>query len=277
MLYIDEYAKLDVSISAKNTIDSYVYILPEESHIFVPEYDENSCLITSKVADEIGANIGDEISFIYGNNSYKTKITNIIDISFSQGIYISSASDILNASPTNCWLKIKDISKADSILEELLEIDGIYDGITLANLRLQAEDKLAAVRIMTNTIKVFAILLAIVVLYNLALLNFKERMKDIATLKVLGFTTKEIASSFLIEVLLLTLVGSAIGLALGYPLMYGVLAINENPLLSYLYHIDVSSYLITLLIRAGFSIIINLIMSTFTRKVKMVESLKAVD
>lgn len=277
LLYIDEYAKLDISISAKNTIDSYIYVLPEKSHIFVPKYKENSCLITSKVANEIGANIGDEISFIYGNNSYKTKITDIIDISFSQGIYISSASNILNTQPTNCWLKIKDISKVDSILEELLEIDDIYDGITLANLRLQAEDKLAAVRIMTNTIKVFAILLAIVVLYNLALLNFKERIKDIATLKVLGFTTKEIASSFLIEVLLLTLVGSAIGLALGYPLMYGVLAINENPLLSYLYHIDVSSYLITLLITAGFSVVINLIMSTFTRKVKMVESLKAVD
>ena len=109
------------------------------------------------------------------------------------------------------------------------------------------------------------------------MLNFKERIKDIATLKVLGFEVREIAASFLLEILLLTLVGSAIGLVLGYPLMYAVLAINENPLLSYIYHINVISYVITFVITAGFSVIINLVMSSFVNKVKMVESLKAVD
>ena len=130
---------------------------------------------------------------------------------------------------------------------------------------------------MTNTIKIFAILLAIVVLYNLALLNFKERIKDIATLKVLGFNNKEIASSFLLEILILTIISSILGLFLGYPLMYGVLVINENPLLSYIYHINIDSYLITLLLTGGFGVLINLLMSTFINKVKMVESLKAVD
>ena len=204
-------------------------------------------------------------------------VTDIIDISFSQGIFISRARGLLDLEPTNAWLRTTNIQMNDTILAEALNIAGIYNGLTITQLKNQADDKLSSIRIMTNTIKIFALLLAIVVLYNLALLNFKERIKDIATLKVLGFEVREIAASFLLEILLLTLVGSAIGLVLGYPLMYAVLAINENPLLSYVYHIDVISYVITFVITAGFSVIINLVMSGFVNKVKMVESLKAVD
>ncbi len=274
---VDEYTKKDVEIIKDKMISSYIYILPAESNIFVPSYNEDSCLITSKVAEEIGAKVGDEISFIYNGSSYNIMVTDIIDISFSQGIFISRARGLLDIEPTNAWLRTTNIQMNDTILAEALNIAGIYNGLTITQLKNQADDKLSSIRIMTNTIKIFALLLAIVVLYNLALLNFKERIKDIATLKVLGFEVREIAASFLLEILLLTLVGSAIGLVLGYPLMYAVLAINENPLLSYIYHIDVISYVITFVITAGFSVIINLVMSGFVNKVKMVESLKAVD
>ena len=258
-------------------ISSYLYILPEQSHIFVPKYDKDSCLISSKVAKSINAKEGDIISFIYNGKSYEVVITNIIDISFSQGIFISRARNLLDLDYTNAWIRTIDNTKNEQTLKELEENSDIYFGQTINELKEVAEEKLSSVRIMTNTIKIFAILLAIVVLYNLALLNFKERIKDIATLKVLGFNNKEIAGSFLLEILILTIISSILGLFLGYPLMYGVLVINENPLLSYIYHINIDSYLITLLLTGGFGVLINLLMSTFINKVKMVESLKAVD
>ena len=130
---------------------------------------------------------------------------------------------------------------------------------------------------MTNTIKIFAIMLAIVVLYNLALLNFNDRMRDIATLKVLGYNKREIISSFMIEILILTILGSLIGLGLGTPLMKGVLGVNENPLLTYLYNIKPLSFIITILLTAFSSIIMNIFMSKNIKKVKMVESLKSVE
>lgn len=275
--YIDEYTKVSINIKKDKMISSYLFILPEVSHIFVPKYDEGSCLISSKVASEINAKVGDFITFIYNGTSYRIRITDIIDISFSQGIFISCANNLISISPTNCWLKTIDSSLNDDILAKCLEIEGISYGTTLSSLKAEAESRLASINIMTNTIKIFAILLAIVVLYNLALLNFKDRIKDIATLKVLGFNLREIAASFLLEIIILTVFSSLIGLVLGYPLMYGVLVINENPLLSYIYHINVSSYLYTLLLTAGFGIVINLLMSAFVNKVKMVESLKAVD
>lgn len=277
VLEIDSYSKCDINIIKDKMISSYLYILPEQSHIFVPKYNKDSCLISSKVAKSINAKEGDIISFIYNGKSYEVVITNIIDISFSQGIFISRARNLLDLDYTNAWIRTIDNTKNEQTLKELEENSDIYFGQTINELKEVAEEKLSSVRIMTNTIKIFAILLAIVVLYNLALLNFKERIKDIATLKVLGFNNKEIAGSFLLEILILTIISSILGLFLGYPLMYGVLVINENPLLSYIYHINIDSYLITLLLTGGFGVLINLLMSTFINKVKMVESLKAVD
>lgn len=274
---VEEYAKYEINISYNRLISSYIYIIPENSEILVPDYDENSCLISSKVAEEIGAKVGDVVTFTYDNKKYDIQVTEIVDFSFSQGIFISQARKIIDYNPSNAWIRTTSANSNNQVAKECENIDGVLTAMSMQDTLEQANNVLSSIRIMTNTIKIFAILLALVVLYNLALLNFKERIKDIATLKVLGFSKNEIASSFLIEILFLTLVGSIIGLFLGYPLMYAVLSINENPLLSYLYHINLSSYLWTILVTAGSSLIINIIISRFSDRVQMVESLKAVE
>ena len=77
VLEIDSYSKCDINIIKDKMISSYLYILPEQSHIFVPKYDKDSCLISSKVAKSINAKEGDIISFIYNGKSYEVVITNI--------------------------------------------------------------------------------------------------------------------------------------------------------------------------------------------------------
>lgn len=273
---IDEYAKYEIEIEKDKLISSYVYVMPEKSHIFKPQYNKDSCLISTKVASSIGAKIGDEVKFIYNNTIYNITITDIIDVSFSQGIFISEELMLIPYEPTAAWLKTNNMNNKD-LAKTLSDKEYALSAISMEEMLEQADNTIASIRIMTNTIKIFAILLALIVLFNLALLNFKERIKDIATLKVLGFTKLEIALSFLIEVLVLTVFGSLIGLALGYPLMYGVLHINENPLLSYIYKIDISSIIYTILITAGSSLLINILISLYTNKVKMAESLKSVD
>jgi putative ABC transport system permease protein len=107
---------------------------------------------------------------------------------------------------------------------------------------------MSGVHIMTNAVKGFAIILAIIVLYNLALLNFRERTRDIATLKVLGFTKHEIASSLLWETMSLTAVGVIFGMLLGYPFLLAVLKLNTVQLVQYLYHIYPLTYVYSFLL-----------------------------
>ena len=274
---VDEYAKYSVTAQGEKVLSSYVYVMPSAPKIIDFGYDDNSVLVSSKLAKDIGVSAGDNVSFVYEGVTYTAKVTGIIDLCITQGIIIS---EYLFAEtyfpPTGAFVKTKS-EFAAATAESIAGEKGILSAITMSDMRLRADEVLSSIRVMTMTIRIFAILLAVVVLYNLALLNFKERTKDIATLKVLGFSRFEIASSFIIEIITLTFFGSLIGLTLGYPLLYAVLSINETPLICYIYHIASNSYLYTVLLTCGTSFAINLFFAFLTNKVRMVESLKSVE
>lgn len=276
--YVDEYAKYAINVEKKNLISSYIYLLPENSQVFTPDYTDETLIVSGRVAEEIGCKTGDEITFVYNNRKYTAKVDKIIDFCVSQGLFVSqNRFDEIPFEPTGAWIKTEDVRKNDRISSDIEAMDGVLSTQTMAEMRDHAEQTISSIKVMTLTIKIFAILLAVVVLYNLALLNFKERTKDIATLKVLGFSRFEVAASFMIEILFLTFVGALLGLSLGYPLLYAVLSINENPLIAYIYHIDWASYGWTILITCGSGLLINLLFALLTNKIQMVESLKSVE
>lgn len=274
---VDEYAKYSVTAQGEKVLSSYVYVMPSVPKIIDFGYDDNSVLVSSKLAKDIGVSAGDNVSFVYEGVTFTAKVTGIIDLCITQGIIIS---EYLFAEtyfpPTGAFVKTES-GFAAATAESIAGEKGILSATTMSDMRLRADEVLSSIRVMTMTIRIFAILLAVVVLYNLALLNFKERTKDIATLKVLGFSRFEIASSFIIEIIALTFFGSLIGLTLGYPLLYAVLSINETPLICYIYHIASNSYLYTVLLTCGTSFAINLFFAFLTNKVRMVESLKSVE
>ena len=144
-------------------------------------------------------------------------------------------------------------------------------------MKKRVENVMSGVYIMTDAIKVFAVLLAVVVLYNLALLNFRERTRDIATLKVLGFSKLEIAMSLIVETMSLTTLGVFFGSLLGFPFMYLVLYVNQVNLVEFLYHVFPLTYLYAFLITFVLAYVVNLYLASLTGKVKMVESLKSVE
>ena len=136
---------------------------------------------------------------------------------------------------------------------------------------------MSSIRYMTTTVKAFAIALAVVVLINLAILNYQERLREIATLKVLGFSRREIASSLVYESSILAVIGSIFGMFIGLPLEYMVLGANETKLVAWTYAIYRDTYVIALVISAIVGIIVNVLISSRINKVKMAESLKSVE
>lgn len=274
---VDEYAKLNVTLQGKNAISSYLYLLSNDGNIFSPDYHKDGALVSKKVANEIGINVGDEIKIIYNNTLHIKKVVDIVELCITQGVFISEDNIDIEFKPTASWIRISNSDLSDSVNNEIKELANVSSTMTRSEMHERADSVTSAIRLMTLTIKTFAILLAVVVLYNLALLNFEERTKDIATLKVLGFTRTEIGTSLTFEILVSTLIGSLIGLIFGKPLLVLVMSINENPLLSYIYHIDAITYLYTILLTCGVSILINTIFAFLTKNVKMVESLKSVD
>lgn len=119
--------------------------------------------------------------------------------------------------------------------------------------------------------------LAFIVLYNLTNINITERIREIATIKVLGFFRNETASYVFRENMVLTAIGALLGLFLGKLLHAFVMLQIQIDMVSFDVHIKPLSYLYSLVFTFGFTIIVNLFMSLKLEKINMAESLKSVD
>ena len=189
----------------------------------------------------------------------------------------------LSKTSLNAWVNLKTDSKGNAIRDkeeirkDLLALDGVSSLVSREDNAKRLSSYMTSIKSMTNTIKFFAILLAVVVLINLAILNFEERSRDIATLRVLGFSRFEISRSLVYEVMILTIIGALLGLLLGYPLEYLVLSTNITPLISWIYIIYWYSFVIGFLLSVVTAFVVNIIISNRVNKVLMAESLKSVE
>jgi putative ABC transport system permease protein len=263
--------------------NSYVYFLgnDENSHLKV-DFANDKVALSEKVSRETGAKVGDTISFTYSTYSFEAEIDVIYEAFIYNGVMVHSSSPILSSTQAGesfqgAYLELKEGYEPSEVKSRLQGISYVISVTTQQDWHNQINDIMSGVLIMTNAVKIFAIILAVVVLYNLALLNFRERTRDIATLKVLGFTRREIAFSLLWETMTLTLVGVLIGLALGYPFMLAVMKLNIVELVEYLYTITWQSYLYSFLLTFVVAFAVNAWLSYRTGQVKMVESLKSVE
>ncbi len=120
-------------------------------------------------------------------------------------------------------------------------------------------------------------LLAFIVLYNLSNINICERVREIATLKVLGFYDREVSAYIYRENNILTLLGTAVGLLLGTGLTAFVVHTAEIDSIMFGRNIYWPSYAIAAAITILFSLIVNWVIHYRLKKISMVESMKSID
>ena len=136
-------------------------------------------------------------------------------------------------------------------------------------------DMLASVDYIIILLIVAAAALAFVVLYNLTNINICERQKEIATLKVLGFFRSEVSGYIFRETVLLSLIGTAVGLAVGAVFHQFVVQTAEVDAVMFGRIIKPISYVYSFALSMVFTLLVSLAMRGKLRKIDMVESLKA--
>ena len=114
-------------------------------------------------------------------------------------------------------------------------------------------------------------------MYNLTNVNISERIREIATIKVLGFYDKEVSAYIYRENVILTIFGILFGSILGVLLHRFIMLTVEIDNMMFGRNINFPSYVISALITIAFSVLVNIVMFYKLKKVKMVESLKSVD
>ena len=119
--------------------------------------------------------------------------------------------------------------------------------------------------------------LAFIVLYNLTNINITERVREIATIKVLGFYPRETSAYVFRENIVLTAISAIVGLPLGTALHAFVMSQVKIDLMSFDIHIEPLSYILGVAGTFAFAMIVNLVMYYKINKISMTESLKSIE
>lgn len=250
-----------------------VWVFEENSS--VTTVTENGNTLSKNKASELGLGVGDEITFSVGSYVVACTVEAIAETSVWNGFFTTeNPFDESCYSSDTVWLRTDDPAAVE---ERLNALEGTLTVQTMEGRMGEIESLISSTNTMKFTLMVFAILLSVVVLYNLSLLNLKERMRDMATLKVLGYTHFQIALSLILEIMLLTVLGTAIGCVCGYPLLWLVMKINEISIMSFVITLLPVSYALAVLLSLGTAIVINLIFGLLISRINMTESLKSVE
>lgn len=248
------------------------------------DLDDSSVLISQKMATKLNKKAGNTIKIKDANNKViKAKIKGVFTNYVGHHIYASESlykSWNTNAKTTHIYLiKSKKTTKKfeRNFGNKIMNIDGVQSVTFYSSLQKNFKDMIKSISYIVVVLVISAACLAFVVLYNLSNVNISERKREIATIKVLGFTRKEVDAYINRETILLTILGSLIGLGIGIGLHHLIMNLAEMDDIMFGRTINSISYVISFVMTIGFNAIINLCMHKKLNNIQMVESLKAVE
>lgn len=175
------------------------------------------------------------------------------------------------------YANIKEELDEHHVSASLLSMKEISSTSLNSDTKEHFDSMLVSLNYVVLMVILLAAALAFVVLYNLTNINITERIREIATIKVLGFYSYETASYVFRENLILTALGAVIGLGLGKLLHMFVMNCISVEAVTFDSRITVMSYLLSIMITFGFAVLVNLFMLVKLEKIKMAESLKSVE
>lgn len=262
-----------------------VYILEDEhKHIRLMtngtnqiQLPKDGLCLTRKAAEDYGVQLGDILQLrIPGGRGIAVPIVQLIDLQLDQGIYLSQTAfkkiNLMPYMPTDVLLSGNGID-----LDAAQAMDGVSKVRTLQQEKDNNNQTMLIMSLVVIVLVLFSGALAFVVFYNLGQLNFSERMRELATLKVLGFTPKEMKQLVLTENILITIMGLPLGLFAGPFLLNAVLTYGLPNTIHFIPYISPLSWVLTSILTICFSAIVNLILSKKFKSIDMVEALKSVE
>lgn len=245
---------------------------------------DSGVVITEKMANDMNLHIGDTIELENEKELRRNvEITGIAENYLNHYVYMNAnaykETYDLRAQSNAVFLKfnpqIDDAEQRSG--QELLKNEKISSLSFYTGIKDNFNNMIRSLNYIVLVLIISAGMLAFVVLYNLTNVNISERLREIATLKVLGFYNKEVNTYVYKENIILTLIGSLLGLGLGKILHLTIMVVVELDNIMFGRVILPQSYVISVLITMLFAVIVNQVMKSKLRAIPMVESLKSVE
>ena len=244
----------------------------------------NGAVITQKLAKKLNVGVGDSVTIKLDDRPVNIPVAAIAEnytfhyLFMSKEVYASlfGSNPRYNYIMANFATNISDQQKAE-LSARLIDNYEISSVAFSTDVQTMFENVLNSLNFISLIMMICAALLAFIVLYNLSTINIHERIKEIATIKVLGFTKAETSAYIFRENLMLTVIGTFIGLFTGIGLHRMVIAVSEVDVIMFGRSIGVMGFILSAVLSVGFSLIVNLVLKRTLTRVKMVESLKSIE
>lgn len=244
---------------------------------------DDGIIITDRMSDVLKVSVGDMVNLAIGDEHYQAKVIDITENYASNYIYTTPTyyekmcGKELKYNSVSTILTEQGQNNHDAISSEWMEKDEIITISFISDTISSVEDMLQSLNIIVLVMILCAGLLAIVVLYNLTNINIAERVREIATIKVIGFYNGEAASFIYRENIVLTVVGAFVGMFLGTLLNGFIIDAIQMDMAVFAKEMDIWCFIFGALLTFTFSALVNFIMYFKMKKISMVESLKSIE
>ena len=245
---------------------------------------EDGVLLTDKAAQLLGVEAGDNITLKdTDENETNVKVTNVVENYVYHYIYMSKSmyENLYGKSFDSNVILTKDFNldneAEDNFVKDLMNMPEVASVTRISTAMNMMNDTMKSLNYVVVILIVSAGLLAFVVLYNLSNVNISERIRELATIKVLGFYDKEVYLYITRETIILTAIGLVLGLVAGYFLDFFILETCEINMLRFRKFVAPLSFVFAALITILFTIIVNIVTYFALKKIDMIESLKSVE
>lgn len=289
-----------VAVDAGGADATVELVVPEDSAVFQGlwtvrervgkkplEIGAEGVVVSEKLATTLGIGVGDLISLSkpdeMGNATgdvRELEVTGVMENYVSNYVLVgrdafASAFEREPSFTATYALVTTDEQARAAMSERARAIEGVktlsFNDETIDTYRTM----LRSVNMIVVVLVVAAAALAFIVLYNLTNINITERVREIATLKVLGFTSREVDQYIFRETMLLAVIGCAIGLALGVFLEGFVIVTAEVDQVMFGREIHAASFVAAFALTMAFSVAVMAFMRRKLAAVDMIESLKS--
>lgn len=246
--------------------------------------DDSGVVVTAKLAETLSIKAGDEINMRTGGEDHFMRVIGVADNYVYHYVYITAAyyeTVFGKAMQYNGFMgNLKDgltDETMDAMSTQLLSDSRMYTVRTIGSIYDSVWDSLSILNYVVLVLILGSGMLTFVVMLNLTNINIGERMRELATLRVLGFYDKEMYAYIFRENNALSVIGAFVGLVFGKIMHLFVIRTCEVDMVMFVRSAKPLSYVYAFALTIAFSLIVNLLMRPKVRAIDMVESLKSAE
>ncbi|NQH42082.1 FtsX-like permease family protein [Streptococcus suis] len=244
---------------------------------------DRGIVLTEKLAQIYGVSVGDKLSLTLEDKEVSVRVEAVADmyaghfIYMTRGYYEQVTGKQKTANAYLVQLKDSQLGHIQTLASQLLAMPAVRSLVQNTSLIDMLTTIAGSLQTIMTILVILSILLGLVILYNLTIINMSERIRELSTIKVLGFHNKEVTMYIYRETIALSLIGMLVGLVGGIYLHKLLLAMIGSDSIRFNPSVGLEVYLIPILAISGILAALGWYVNHHLRKVDMLEALKSVD